>query len=1616
VVDIITNLNISGVRRMFTAISAETQRRQKLNADTETKDIVEYRKKGFHLRRPDGSPGIPYPHLFIIIDEYAEMIANNPEFKDELDSIARVGRAQGMNLLLAAQRPTGVTDQMRANIKYRICLRVEETDTSREMLRRSDAAFLPNGMPGRGYLQVGNDNIELIQVAWTGDDYTDPPYEEIREGARQPKFFDVVVDTAIELTQGKRPETPWPPPLPNGWLLADPLSISYWGEEQRRQVTLGKRPIDSLNPWVADWLAGRGAWPGLDWSSSALRAVCGLVDDPGNARQLPLLVDLSKGHLVLFGSSGNGKTTFLRTLVASLAATHRPTEFHAHLLDLGGRNLELLEALPHVGSIIMPDERGYEERVQQLLRELGNVVDIRKRLFSAAACTTIFEYNHGNPEKTEPAILVAIDNFSEFLETFGNPAGKDDGNSVFGQFIALARQGKAYGIHFAVTAPRLNALPTPIYSLFTERLTLRLAEQDDYRAIVGAVQSIDEIPGRGYVRVGRDPLEFQIAIAAGDRDEAGQIISEARQIRALGAAMQTAAESLAGGRRPFRIAALPSTSSFREVLTEVLDVTPGDGFVGGLADAIARTWAVTRSAEKADWLEFPLGVTSGNTIRNVHLSAKTDGVHGLIAGGTGSGKSELLMTMIVGLATRYDPTILNFVLVDYKGGGAFKPFEQLPHVVDVVTNLNKAAVYRMFSSISAEIRRRQKLNVDTATKDIVDYRKKGLHLIGEPYPHLVIIIDEYAEMIDDNPEFKSELESITRVGRAQGINLFLASQRPKGVTDQMRANIKLRICLRVEELDTSREMLRRPDAALLPNGMPGRGYLQVGNETIELIQVSYTGERQRDDRSSAILWPERPAPIIDQAASEAPALFEMVVQLTRELTHGKKTLHPWPSFMAPVFSLQSELEDVKLDRRFTLNSAMTEWANGETEGLWPGVAWQSTALRAVVGLVDNPSQASQLPLAFELSRYHLVAYGDSASGKTGLLQTLLLSLAATHSPEELHIYVLDLAGRNFRVHEQLPHMGAVIYADDELFEERLVRLLEKLGRTIEERQRLLAEQGVAGALEYNERNPTQPLPLLLVLIDNFAELIENHEMLVDNTLIPLIRRALPVGISFVTTNGGSSGMVSRVAALFSERITFRQSNTDRYMDIVGRGAVDFGATPGRGYLRMEQKPLLFHIARPIGLYLTESPLDTFVETAELRRVVEAMRTAAQARNLRRPAPIEILADEAPLDALLAEAPAPRLTAIEAVIGRDVRLQPAVVNLRRMGPHFAVAGPPFSGKSTVLYNWVLSLAWRYSPAQVAFLLIDTQRRLVDYGGQHRLSDLPHVWHALQEVDQLAQILPQLQAECAKMAEAPGRPELFIVIDNYDDFGDELDANRVLAGQMAHLARRYGRDGLHFIIAGSLEGAGNDLRRRVQSSNFGLGLRTGNSLDALRVNKRPAGLQDKEMVVGRGYLVKSGQTTLLQSASPWGQNGQGGEGEEESRNAAALDGWVERIVARWPGQFSALQTTASSEAAAGPGSGPVESGLDQQSAEYLEILRRAQAKQDGAGQALVAHWGPREILFSLVKEAVQRELAHDTSGMAASLQTEEDFLLQTEWLFPALENPADTTGTPSTNGDA
>jgi DNA segregation ATPase FtsK/SpoIIIE-like protein len=1539
VVDLVTNLNKAAVRRMFTAINAEVQRRQKLNAETGTKDIVEYREKGFHRTQP-------YPHLFIIIDEYAEMISESPEFKAELESIARVGRSSGVNLLLAAQRPIGITDQMRANIKYRICLRVEEMETSREMLRRPDAALLPNGMPGRGYLQVGNENVELIQVAYTGEAYQNPPNVE---DDRPQKFYDIVVALANDLLEGEAPNTPWPRPLPKRLTLLSPQLARYRNEADHHLLTLG-RPIPdtrnaydnliyTLNPFVGEWLAGRSAWHGINWETDAMRAIVGIVDDPHHACQLPLVLDFTKGHWVLFGASGWGKTTLLRTLMTSLATTHSPDELQAHVLDLGGRNLDVLKYLPHVGTIIMPDEKGYEERVQQLLRELNDEVSKRKAAFSAVNAQTLYEYNQRqrNVRQTDegpfPAIIVLVDNFAEYLDTFGGH--EEDETNPLEMLIALIRQAKPYGLHFIVTVTRLNVLSNKLLSLFSERLTLRLTDADEYRAIVGGqVGELNEVPGRGYIKIGRMPLEFQTAVAVGNFDGSalvdghGNPATEFELIRQLGEQMTQLGAVQWSGHRPLRIEALDRSSSYRDLLKQIFTLRGEAHFLDELAHAAHARWQARATAAGADWLSTTLGVKSGGRERTLHFSAKTDGVHGLIAGGTGSGKSELLMTLIVGLALNYSPEILNFVLVDYKGGGAFQPFRTLPHCVDVITNLNKAAVNRMFTAINAEMRRRQRLNAETGTKDIIEYRQKGLHLNGgQPYPHLFVIIDEYAEMISDNPDYRLELESITRVGRAQGVNLILASQRPTGVSDQMRANIKLRLCLRVEESDTSQEMLRRKDAAYLPS-IPGRGYIQVGNENLELIQVSYSGEAQPDGRPAAVEWPDRPiTDHANQADDDVPRLFDAVVTLTQQLTGGRMAPRLWPNFLPEHFSLQSPLYDAQRDSSFVLIDAVTDWLNGEMKTLWPGVQWapgalplteeadavpKAMALRPIVGLIDDPAEARQYPLEFNLNRNHLAIHGDSGMGKTALLRALFVSLAATHSPNELHTYILDLGGRGFAGFEHFPHVGAVLFADEESFEERLQRLLEKLEQMVEERQQLMSEAGAGSFADYNERNSAKPLPAVLVLIDNFAELTESHEMLLELVFMPLIRRATGVGIAFVITANIPNSIPNKIYSLFGERITLKQNNADRYLDIVGRGAVEIDDIPGRGYRRVSGRPLMFHAALPVGLFEPQSGRDRQPEAIQIERMARHMNQHIQARAFvgeSRPVTIRTLEEYVALDQLLTEAEGggdtEQRSRIEAVLGRDVRLDVARFNLKRLGPHFAVVGPPLSGKTTVLYDLIFSLAHRYAPDQVAIVLVDLQRRMIDYGGEMRLDALPHVVQVIFEISEVAGLVERLKIECAALEAGTSQREIFIIIDDFDDFSDELENERNVGRDLANLARRFGRAGLHMVIAGMLESSISELRRQVRSANYGIGLRTAQSLDTLGVMRRPAGLQDKELPFGRGYIVKSGQATMVQTASPYGNLAFGSETVTdevlETQVQRALDRWIRLLATRYPGDY-------------------------------------------------------------------------------------------------------------------
>jgi S-DNA-T family DNA segregation ATPase FtsK/SpoIIIE len=929
-----------------------------------------------------------------------------------------------------------------------------------------------------------------------------------------------------------------------------------------------------------------------------------------------------------------------------------------------------------------------------------------------------------------------------------------------------------------------------------------------------------------------------------------------------------------------------------------------------LQEYARENWQRSMTPKSADWLYTAVGLLSGNEPRVLTFSAKADGVHGLIAGSTGSGKSELLMTLIIGMALNFNPDALNFVLIDYKGGAAFEPFKRLPHKVDIVTNLDQSATARVFASIIAELDRRQKLNTYTNSKDIVHYRRKGLNLEPEspPYPHLFIIIDEFAEMISGNAEYKAQLESITRLGRALGVTLILAAQRPVGVTDQMRANIKFRICLRVETPDDSRELLRRSDAAYLPPGIPGRGYLQVGNENIELIQTAYTGGDykgpQEENVVQNVIWLDRPRKTAAQKATEPPKLYDVIVEMLANLAvqDSHPQWRPWPEFLpmqtgSNVLSLQTPLDtaymndaDIELLRDadsekvagFALNErAVTFW---EDDFKWEGIEWGKNAMQPLAGIIDNPYQASQKPLKIDFPNGHAVVFGASGRGKTTFLRTVVTGLALTHSPDELHIYILDFGGRALTILSDLPHVGAVITSEEE---ERVLRALRKVNDIIDYRQVLFSEARVNSLDSYNLSHPDKRLPAVLVVIDNFAEFKEYYEGLMT-PLISLVREARAYGVHFIISADLPNALTGKLYNLITERFTLKLSDPSEYSEVVGRGVpADLSAVPGRGYVRVGKMPLEFQTA------LTFTPLESDPDGLSMISKM-CMRMAeiwdGQWKG-EKPSTVETLPLRVSLDSVLQATRLPEVRRINASMGIDDRsLEPALIDIERQGPHMVIVGQPFSGKTTAMRTMILSIAENYSPEEVMMVLVDYSRKLWK-GSETSLADLPHVVETIDDIEQLDAFYENLLAECEDFETHPKRRKVMIFIDNYDAFTDESSRKKMAFFEnISALIRKYQTAGVYLVVAGSLAimSSSDDLRKIYASTNFGIALRSADAVSRLN-GKFPRSLADAELPMGRAFIIRSGITSMLQLATPYAN-------DEDTEGS--LDIWVGRIKQRYP----------------------------------------------------------------------------------------------------------------------
>lgn len=925
--------------------------------------------------------------------------------------------------------------------------------------------------------------------------------------------------------------------------------------------------------------------------------------------------------------------------------------------------------------------------------------------------------------------------------------------------------------------------------------------------------------------------------------------------------------------------------------------------------------------KKADWLRVKIGAKSGGDIQEIYFHQDYDGVHGMVAGTTGSGKSELLLTLIAGLAINYDPRIVNFVLVDYKGGAAFEPFRHLPHVVDIVTNLDGKAVERMFVAIDEEMRRRGKILADYDVKHIVEYREKGYHLekndkgnIIEPFPHLFIVVDEFAEMINENKEYKARFDSITRLGRAIGVNLLLATQRPTGVvSDQMRANMKLKICLRVETPDDSRELLGRGDATFLPSNIPGRAYLQVGKDALSLIQVARAGgEYQPPDvhsgsKPNIVFESDLKKQQTPEDEKEKPTIVKLVVErsITLAETHSVKQYKPWPDPLPellplnlPVNAKHLRTERTKKDNRIVLNPDVLVWMSREKPAMQERIArwkqnsadWsQEGVLTATIGLIDLPSQAHQRLLDLDLTAGPIALFGAGGWGKTTFLKTLVLAFSAKLSPQEIQFYALDFARGGLNSLEGLPHLETPVDVTQEARVERLLRMLATL---ISDREQLMRTDG--SLLLYNRNHPDAIQPAVVVMVDNFAEFKDTYEQQLTQ-FVQLVRAGRAFGVYFVVTADQTGSIPNKLYSLFTQRLTLKLADSGEYQSIVGRAAHLLTETPGRGAISIEREPREFHLGVPTRLIpiskkentvkpKSDIDLSTALETVYemdkeydkyFRELAEAMR---EAWGDGQTAPeVSALASQIPLDSLWKK-PFTRRGVLSAPVGvRDIDRATIGIDLQN---HLLVIGAQVSGKTTTLQSYIVSLARLVSPQEVVFVLIDTKRKLFAYDeGMYHFKNIPHVLETVSEVEELDELFKRLQAEYdletqAKLRDyaqktqpttplfAPERPKrhLIVVIDNYDDIAD-FERNRQF-DTVAELVRRY-RDTVHLVICGSPEifKQRDNLLKRAETSRYAVVLGSTEALPS--VGGRVAyNVNRNELPFGRGFRVKEGTTELLQ----------------------------------------------------------------------------------------------------------------------------------------------------------
>jgi len=921
----------------------------------------------------------------------------------------------------------------------------------------------------------------------------------------------------------------------------------------------------------------------------------------------------------------------VRALVAQAVCLHSPTELHLGVIASAqtDEGWDWAKWLPHTSASGAIDCKTLVSTTTDAVALLGEVEELVASREQQAAKT------QGEDVIATPVILLVVES---------------DAPVEFGRLVDLVERGWRHGVYVVWSAPDVAHLPA-------------------------ACRVFVDVSGEGcvgYLHEGE--LVTPVALEFLGENQAG---AWARRMSPL-IDMATRPDDSSDVPRMVPYTAVVGT----RILTDPQEVVERWNENNSI---VTGPFAPQHLSQKTSTLRAAIGAS----VQGFHsLDLRMDGPHALVGGTTGSGKSELLQTWVLAMAVNHSPQRLNFLLVDYKGGSAFAECADLPHTVGLVTDLDAAGVHRALASLSAELLFREHLLDSRKAKDLVSMEKSDP---ATAPPSLVIVVDEFAALVQEVPEFVDGVVNVAQRGRSLGLHLILATQRPAGVIkDNLRANTNLRIALRVADTDDSTDVLGVPMAAYFDSDLPGRAVSKTGPGRLITFQTAYVGGHTGDEEpppdiqietlgfGTPVIW-EIPAP-------ETPPAVEAVSSDLKRI-------------VATVQNAQAAAQ-IPLPRKPWLPD-LARYYNLADPGQIPPTV---TDAELIFGIADDPEHQSQPPMVFRPDVVgNMAIYGAGGSGKSTVLRTLAIAAGFSFKRSPCHVYGLDFSSRGLSMLADLPHVGAIIDGSDE---ERVQRLLRWVRAAIDERATRYSAVNAATITAYRSISGHMDEPRILLLVDGVAAFRQAYDagMLYHfwDMFCSIAADGRPVGVNVVMTADQASGILPSLASTIQQRLCLRMASDDDYSyfampkgllnekspagrcavtDLLGQVAV-FGSDPSRERAARDEAGQ--------GEWLP--PVDAQSQASNIRLLAAAMRGAGAVEA----PPIKRLPEDIDISSLSAEPGCFPL----GVVSEDF----STLQVQASGP-FILAGPPGSGISTALATIVKGL---FSCPEIAQIHIFSDR--------------------------------------------------------------------------------------------------------------------------------------------------------------------------------------------------------------------------------------------------------------------------------------------------------------------